>query len=77
MDVFEKLYESLVEPVLFNASGIWGISDNRDIQTVQNKACRYFLGGGKCVSNVALRGDMGRNSCYVKSKTKVFRMWTK
>ena len=77
IDVFEKLYESLVEPVLFYASGIWGISDYREIQTVQNKACRYFLGGGKCAPNVALRGDMGWNSCYVKSKTEVFRMWIK
>ena len=77
IDVFEKLYESLVEPVLFYGSEIWGISDHREIQTVQNKACRYFLGGGKCASNVALRGDMGWNSCYVKSKTEVFRMWIK
>ena len=69
IDVFEKLYESLVEPVLFYAGGILGISDYRKIQTVQNKAYRYFLGGGKCASNVALRGDMGWNSCYVKSKT--------
>ena len=53
------------------------ISENREIQTVQNKACRYFLGGGKCASNVALRGDMGWNSCYVKYKTEVFRMWIK
>ena len=36
IDVFEKLYESLVEPVLFYASGIWGISDYREIQTVIN-----------------------------------------
>ena len=77
IDVFEKLYESLVEPVLFYGSGIWGISDHREVPVVQNKACRYFLGGGKCASNVALRGHMGWNSCYVKSKTEVFRMWIK
>ena len=33
-----------------------------------DKACRYFLGGGKCASNVALRDDMGWNSCYAKIK---------
>ena len=44
---------------------------------VQNKACRYFLGGGKCASNVALRGDMGWNSCFVKAKLEVFRLWLK
>ena len=54
IEVFKKLYQSLVEPVLFYASGLWGISDYREIQTIQNKACRYFLGSGKCASNVAL-----------------------
>lgn len=77
LNVFEKLYESLVEPVLFYSCGIWGVSDFKEIQMVQNKACRYFLGGGKCASNVALRGDMGWNSCYVKSKIEVFRLWIK
>ena len=77
LDVFQKMHETLVEPVLFYASGIWGISDFKEIQSVQNKACRYFLGGGKCASNVALRGDMGWNSCFVKAKTEVFRLWIK
>ena len=77
LNVFQKLYESLVEPVLFYSAGVWGISDFREIQMVQTKACRYFLGGGKCASNVALRGDMGWNSCYVKAKTEVFRLWMK
>ena len=71
LDVFQKLYEMLVEPVLFYASCIWGIS------SVHNKACQYFLGGGKYASNVALRDDMGWNSCFVKAKTEVFRLWIK
>ena len=77
LNVFQKLYESLVEPVLFYSCGVWGISDFKEIQMVQNKACRYFLGGGKCASNVALRGDMGWNSCFVKAKIEVFRLWIK
>ena len=77
LNVFKKLYESLVEPVLFYSCGVWGISDFKEIQMVQNKACRYFLGGGKCASNVALRGDMGWNSCFVKAKLEVFRLWLK
>ena len=77
LSVFQKLYESLVEPVLFYSCGVWGISDFKEIQMVQNKACRYFLGGGKCASNVALRGDMGWNSCFVKAKIEVFCLWIK
>lgn len=77
LNVFQKLYESLVEPVLFYSAGVWGVSDFREIQMVQNKACRYFLGGGKCASNIALTGDMGWNSCYVKAKIEVFRLYLK
>ena len=63
-NVFTKLYESLVEPVMLYSAGIWGvgIAEQKKIQTVQNKACRYFLGGAKHASNVALRGDMGWTS---------------
>ena len=77
LDVFEKLYETLVEPVLFHANGIWEISDFKEILSVQNKAYRYYLGGCKCASNIALRGDMGWNSCFVKAKTEVLRLWIK
>ena len=72
LEVFQKLYETLVEPVLFYASGIWGISDFKEILSVQNKACRYFLGGGKCASNVALRCDMGGIPVLSKVKLKYF-----
>ena len=41
------------------------------------KYADIFSGGGKCASNVALRGDMGWNSCFVKAKTEVFRLWIK
>ena len=56
-DVYTKLYQSFVEPVLFYCAGIWGLTD-----TVQNKACKYFLGVGQNASNVATRGDMLRQT---------------
>ena len=77
LEVHKKLYESMVEPVLYYGAEIWGITQHKQIQTVQNKACRYFLGGGTYAANVALRGDMGWNSTEVKAKTEVFRFSTK
>ncbi len=77
LSVFEKLYQSLVEPVLFYAAGVWGTTEHKSIQVVQHKACRYFLGGGKHAANVSLRVDMGWNSCYVKAKLETFRLWLK
>ena len=53
--VFSKLYESLVEPVLFYGAGIWGLSEQKKINTVQNKACMYFLGLGKNAAKLHCR----------------------
>ena len=46
-DIYCKLFTSLAEPILFYCSGIWGLTDYGQINTAQNKACRYFLGVGK------------------------------
>ena len=70
-NVFCKLYESLVEPVLFYGSGLWGFSEHKKINTIQNKACRYFLGLGKNASNIASRGDMGLSCCVSKQRLEV------
>ena len=59
---WKKLYESLVEPVLLYASGIWGISDFSKIKTVQNKAFRYFLSLGRNATKIASQVDMGWSS---------------
>ena len=64
--VYTKLVETIVEPVLFFCSGIWGQTKFTEIETVFNKACRYFLGVTKHCSNVSSRGDMGWSSCEVK-----------
>ena len=75
--VFSKLYESLVEPVLFYGAGIWGLSEQKEINTVQNKACRYFLGLGKTAANIASQGDMGWTSCNMKQKIESCRLYFK
>lgn len=76
-DVFCKLYESLVEPVLLYGAGLWGLREHKKLNTVQNKACRYFLGLGKNAANIASRGDMGWSSCSVKQKIEACRLYFK
>ena len=75
--VFSKLYVSLVESVLFYGAGIWGLSEQKKINTVQNKACRYFLGLGKNAANIASQGDMGWTSCNMKQKIESCRLYFK
>ena len=74
-EVYTKLINSIVEPVLFYCADVWGNRYRREIDTVLNKACRYFLGKSKKASNVATRGDMGWVSCFVKQKLETVRLW--
>ena len=74
-EVYTKLIETVVEPVLFYGAGVWGQRYFNEIEVVLNKACRYFLGVGKFASNIATRGDMGWVSCKVKQKLETIRLW--
>ena len=59
-DVFCKLYEFLVEPVLlYGAACLWGLSEQKRVNTVQNKACRYSFGLGKNASKICITGRHG------------------
>ena len=74
-DVFTKMIESVVEPVLFCCSGIWGTRKFPKVQSVFNKACRYFLVVSRNAPNTATRGDMGWVSAEVKQKLECTRLW--
>ena len=74
-EVYTKLYRSMVEPVLYYGASIWGQSEWKEINTVQNKACRYFLGYAKNSSNLATRGDMGFYSCHTNQMIEVLRYY--
>lgn len=65
-EVFTKLYNSLVEPSLYFGAGASVHITRKCVGSVQNTACRYFLGVSKNASNLAVRGDMGLTSCIVK-----------
>ena len=65
LSVYNRLIESVVEPVLFYCSGKWGHNKFNEIETVLNKAGRYFLGVSKNCSNISSRGDLGWHSCEV------------
>ena len=74
-DVYTKMIETIVEPVLFYCSGIWGTRKFPKVQSVLNKACRYFLGVTKNAPNIATRGDMGWVAAEVKQKLECVRLW--
>lgn len=58
-DVFTKLFDTTVWSVISYGAAIWGVKEYSVINTVQHKACRFFLGVGKYTPNAAVNGDMG------------------
>jgi hypothetical protein len=56
--VYNKLYTSMIKPILMYGSGVWATKTFSVISSVQTKACKYFLSVGKHTSNVSSRGDM-------------------
>ena len=74
-EVYKKLIESVVEPVLFYCAGIWGNRKFTKVESVMNKACRYFLGVSKNAPNLSSKGDMGWVSADVKQKLETVRFW--
>ena len=71
---YKQLFDSMVKPFLLYGTGIWGTENRQMIKTGQNKACRFFLGVQKTVSNIATRGDMGWISIYTCQKLEVMRL---
>ena len=55
---FTCLYESGVLPILQYCSGVWGGKDFEELDRVQNRAIRYFLGIHSKAPIPGLRGDM-------------------
>ena len=72
--VFTKLYESLVVPVSTYASSIWGIKSYKDINAIQIRAAKTFLGLNKTSSNDAAKGDIGWPSTYARQLGEVSRL---
>ena len=65
--------------MLLYGAGLWGLSEQKRVNTVQNKACRYSVFGlGKNVSaNLAPQGDMGWSSCAHKQKIEACQLYLK
>ncbi|CAC5394459.1 unnamed protein product [Mytilus coruscus] len=72
--VYSKLYFTMVEPVLFYSSGIWGTKVHSVINSIQNKAAKCFMSVGRYTANTAIRGDMGWTSCFTKQRTACIRL---
>ena len=74
-DVYKKLYYTTVWSVISYGAAVWGVKEYSVINTVQNKACRFFLGVGKYTPNAAVNRDMGWTPPHINQMTSVLSHW--
>ncbi len=73
-EIFTKLYDTLVQPITLYGSAIWGMYEQKRLNVIQNRACKFFLGLNRNSSNVAARGDMGWSAPVTRQRMDVFRL---
>ena len=72
---FNKLYDSMVWPVLDYGAAIWGTRDYSVVNAVHHRACRFFLGVGRFTPSAAINGDMGWRLPIERQWSAVSRLW--
>ena len=75
--VYTKLYDTLVMSVINYGSMIWGVREYSCINSIHNRACRFFLGVGRYTPNAAIQGDMGWKMMYHRIWINTIRHWCK
>ena len=56
-NTYKKSFRAGVAPILDYCSGVWGNGTLAKIDTVQNRAIRYYLGTHRFTPNVAIHGE--------------------
>ena len=74
---FSTLFHSGIAPILDYASAIWGFQQYSQIDSVQNKALRFFLGVHRFATTAAVIGDTGWIDCNTRRKINLLRFWNR
>ncbi|CAC5394004.1 unnamed protein product [Mytilus coruscus] len=64
-ETYTKLFASTVFPIIDYASGVLGYKPYDNIERVQYRAIRTFMGVRKCSPNRTICGDMGWTPVYI------------
>ena len=73
--MFHTMLRATVQSIIDYSAAIWDTKSMSGINAVQNRACRYFLGLGRYVPNVAFNGDMGWQSSEHSQWMCIAREW--
>ena len=76
-DTYTKLFNSGVASILDYGSCIWGYGTFDNINAVQNRALRLFLGVHRFTSNLGINGDMGWVPSKIRRYVNIIRYWNR
>ena len=76
-NTYSKLFNSCVAPVLDYCAGVWGFKQFGKIDTVQNRAIRYFLGVHRFTPILAINGEMGWTISMHRRWANMLRLWNR
>ena len=74
---FTQLYSACVCPIMDYASGVWSTKPWENLEKIQYKALRYFLGVHRFAPIDVLVGDSGWLSCQSRHKLAMLRLWNR
>ena len=76
-ETFTKLYEAGVKPIMEYCCGVWGYIRGPELDQIQNRAMRYYLGVHKFAPNVGVEGEMGWLSPKLSRNLGLARFWNR
>ena len=65
-DVYNKLYDALVWPVIAYGADVWGDRPYSCIEAIQNQAMRFYLGVSRYTPSAGVAGDMGWTPTFIR-----------
>lgn len=77
IQTYTKMFHSGVAPILDYCAGVWGKGNLSKLDTIQNRAQRFFLGVHRFAPNLAVNGDFGWMSCVLRRHVEIVRLWNR
>ena len=75
LDVFSKLFDSKVMPILTYGCELWGLNDFIEVERVHTTCFKRFLNVSTHCANITLYADTGRLPLSITTKIRCVKYW--
>ena len=79
-DIFFRLFDSQVKPMLIYAAEVWGLASKETFQTIEKVhmyACKRMLGVTPRTPNTLVQGELNRHPLSIDAKLRAVKYWGK